>query len=58
CRSAADPASRRRARGWAVLKALSCALIGEAGVRGRPGGKPAWGPPARAALRRLVETAP
>ncbi|MER5445287.1 aminoglycoside phosphotransferase family protein [Streptomyces sp. NPDC002766] len=55
--SAADPATRRRARGWAVLKALSCALIGEAGVRGRPGGKPTWGPPAHAALRRLVETA-
>ncbi|MFK8907757.1 aminoglycoside phosphotransferase family protein [Streptomyces sp. YS-3] len=50
----ADAATRRRARGWAVLKALSCALIGEAGVRGRPGGKPTWGSPAHAALRRLI----
>ncbi|MFI8227865.1 aminoglycoside phosphotransferase family protein [Streptomyces sp. NPDC085900] len=56
-RPAADTATRRRARGWALLKALSCALIGEAGVRGRPGGKPSWGPPAHAALRRLVATA-
>ncbi|MFE2110114.1 phosphotransferase [Kitasatospora sp. NPDC059463] len=56
-RPAADPAARRRARGWAVLKALGCALIGEAGVHGRPGGKPSWGPPARAALRRLTATA-
>ncbi|MFF8769426.1 aminoglycoside phosphotransferase family protein [Kitasatospora sp. NPDC015120] len=53
-RPAADPATRRRARGWAVLKALACALIGEAGVHGRPGGKPSWGPPAQAALRRLT----
>ncbi|GAA1385881.1 hypothetical protein GCM10009639_08900 [Kitasatospora putterlickiae] len=56
-RPAADAATRRRARGWAVLKCLSCLLIGEAGVHGRPGGKPTWGPPARAALRRLTATA-
>lgn len=57
CRPAPDPASRRRARGWAVLRALSGMLIGEAGVHGRPGGKPTWGPPAQASLRRLVATA-
>ncbi|MEU0389795.1 aminoglycoside phosphotransferase family protein [Streptomyces chartreusis] len=56
-RPAPDPATLRRARGWAVLSALTCALIGEAGARGRPGGKPTWGPPAHAALRRLLATA-
>lgn len=54
---AADSATRRRARGWAVLKALVCLLIADAGVHGRPGGKRTWGPPARAALRRLTTTA-
>ncbi|AVH60549.1 MULTISPECIES: aminoglycoside phosphotransferase family protein [Streptomyces] len=52
-----DAATLRRARGWAVLRALSGILIGEAGVRGRPGGKPTWGPPAHAALRRLIAAA-
>lgn len=52
-----DAATLRRARGWAVLQALAGMLIGEAGVRGRPGGKPTWGPPAQAALRRLTATA-
>ncbi|MGW1283435.1 aminoglycoside phosphotransferase family protein [Streptomyces sp. NPDC002586] len=56
-RPAPDPATLRRARGWALLRALSGLLIGEAGVHGRPGGKPTWGPPARAALRRLLATA-
>lgn len=51
---APDAATLRRARGWAVLRALACVFIGEAGVHGRPGGKPTWGPPARAALRRLI----
>ncbi|WP_433446859.1 aminoglycoside phosphotransferase family protein [Streptomyces sp. CA-142005] len=51
-----DATTLRRARGWAVLKALACLLIGEAGVHGRPGGKPTWGPPARAALARLTAT--
>jgi aminoglycoside phosphotransferase (APT) family kinase protein len=48
-----DPATLRRARGWAALHALGRILIGHAGDLGRPGGKPTWGPPARAALRRL-----
>jgi hypothetical protein len=52
-----DAATLRRARGWAVGRALSGVLIGEAGVRGRRGGKPTWGPPAHAALRRLIATA-
>jgi aminoglycoside phosphotransferase (APT) family kinase protein len=54
---AADPATLRRARGWAVMKALVGILIGDAGVHGRPGGKPTWGPPGHAALRRLTATA-
>ena len=49
-----DTATLRRARGWAVLRALSCLLIVDAGVHGRPGGKPTWGPPAHASLRRLT----
>ncbi|WP_256640748.1 aminoglycoside phosphotransferase family protein [Streptomyces murinus] len=53
---AADAATLRRARGWALFRALGCLLIGEAGRRGRPGGKPSWAPPARAALRRIVPT--
>jgi aminoglycoside phosphotransferase (APT) family kinase protein len=55
-RPAADPATMRRARGWAMARALSGILIGDAGVHGRPGGKPTWGPPGQAALRRLVAT--
>lgn len=49
-----DAATLRRARGWAVLRALGGLLIGDAGVHGRPGGKATWGPPAQAALRRLT----
>ncbi|OAH11119.1 aminoglycoside phosphotransferase family protein [Streptomyces jeddahensis] len=55
-RPAADAATLRRARGWAVLRAFSGICIGEAGVRGRLGGKATWGPPAHAALRRLTTT--
>jgi hypothetical protein len=32
-------------------------LIGNAGDHGRAGGKPTWGPPARAAVRRRTATA-
>lgn len=55
---AADAATLRRARGWALWKALACVLIGDAGVHGRPGGKATWAPPATAALRRLTATRP
>jgi len=55
---AADTATLRRARGWALGKALACLLIGDAGVHGRPGGKATWGPPADAALQRLTATRP
>ncbi|MFI8005057.1 aminoglycoside phosphotransferase family protein [Streptomyces sp. NPDC086010] len=51
-----DAATLRRARGWAVLRALTGIRIGDAGVHGRPGGKATWGPPAQAALRRLTAT--
>lgn len=53
-RPAADPATLRRARGWAVMRALGGIHVGEAGHHGRPGGKATWGPPAHAALRRLA----
>ncbi|WP_433045288.1 aminoglycoside phosphotransferase family protein [Dactylosporangium sp. CS-033363] len=49
-----DDAMLRRARGCAVTRALSGILIGDAGDKGEPGGKPTWGPPAHAALQRLV----
>jgi aminoglycoside phosphotransferase (APT) family kinase protein len=52
----ADAATLRRARGWALCKALVCLLIGDDGIHGRPGGKATWGPPARAALQRLAAT--
>ncbi|MFI9323756.1 aminoglycoside phosphotransferase family protein [Kitasatospora aureofaciens] len=54
---AADPATLRRARGWALIRALGGIFVGEAGRHDRPGGKATWGPPAQAALRRLVSTA-
>lgn len=49
-----DPAVWRRARGWAVWRALSSTFIAAAGRRGEPGGKPSWGPPARESFVRLV----
>ncbi|MFH9354147.1 aminoglycoside phosphotransferase family protein [Kitasatospora sp. NPDC017646] len=54
---APDPATLRRARGWALIRALGGIFVGEAGRHNRPGGKATWGPPAQAALRRLVSTA-
>lgn len=48
-----DEATVRRARGWAVLRALMLIAIAE---DDGPGGKPTWGPPALAALRRLEAT--
>ena len=49
-----DGPTWRRARGWAVWRAVGSLLIAEAARRGRPGGKPTWGPPALASLRRLT----
>lgn len=51
-----DDATLRRARGFALLKALMCLHVGHNGVHGRPGGKATWGPPAQASLRRLAGT--
>jgi aminoglycoside phosphotransferase (APT) family kinase protein len=56
-RPAPDAATMRRARGWAMARAVSGIIIGDNGVHGRPGGKPTWGPPGHAALRRLTATA-
>ncbi|MFF1355154.1 aminoglycoside phosphotransferase family protein [Streptomyces sp. NPDC058297] len=53
-RPSPDAATLRRARGWAVMRALGGIHVGDAGVHGRPGGKPTWGPPAHAALQRLT----
>jgi len=51
-----DDATLRRARGWALWRALGGILIGDAGRRRRPGGKTSWGPPAQVALKRLTAT--
>nr|WP_246002535.1 phosphotransferase [Allorhizocola rhizosphaerae] len=55
-RSTVDPATVRRARGWAMARVVGGILIGDAGMHGRPGGKPTWGPPAHAAMQRLIAT--
>ncbi|NYI04572.1 aminoglycoside phosphotransferase family protein [Allostreptomyces psammosilenae] len=49
-----DQAMIRRARGLAAAKGLFLILMGQAGERGLPGGKPAWGPAGRAALDRVL----
>jgi aminoglycoside phosphotransferase (APT) family kinase protein len=48
---AADDATWRRTRGWAVWRAFGSLVIATAGP---PGGKPSWGPPALASLQRLT----
>jgi aminoglycoside phosphotransferase (APT) family kinase protein len=50
----ADDATIRRARGWAVLRALGLIAIGQNGEHGLPGGKPTWLPAGRAALERAL----
>lgn len=50
----ADDAMIRRARGWAVLRALVLIRIGEMWEQGVPGGKQTWGPAGRAALERVL----
>ena len=52
----ADEATIRRARGWAVYRAMGLISIGLAGDRNHPGGKPTWRPAGEAALTRLVST--
>ncbi|WP_031467714.1 aminoglycoside phosphotransferase family protein [Sciscionella sediminilitoris] len=47
-------ATRVRARGWAVLRALLLIRIGRNGRHGLPGGKPSWEPAGRAALERAL----
>ncbi|MFJ1561763.1 aminoglycoside phosphotransferase family protein [Streptomyces mirabilis] len=49
-----DEAMIRRARGLAAAKSLFLILMGRAGERGLPGGKPTWGPAGRAALDRVL----
>jgi aminoglycoside phosphotransferase (APT) family kinase protein len=53
CPLAADDATWRRARGWAIWRASGSLGIATAG---HPGGKPSWGPPALASLHRLTES--
>ncbi|MER7249474.1 aminoglycoside phosphotransferase family protein [Kribbella sp. NPDC000426] len=50
----ADEATVRRARGWAVMRALFLIAMGINGEKGIPGGKTHWGPAGRAALARLL----
>ncbi|NUR28659.1 MAG: aminoglycoside phosphotransferase family protein [Catenulispora sp.] len=50
----ADAATIIRARGWAVLRALTLIGIGESGRLGRIGGKPTWEPAGYAALERAL----
>lgn len=50
----ADEAMIQRARGLAAAKSLFLILMGRAGERGLPGGKPTWGPAGRAALDRVL----
>lgn len=48
---AVDDATWRRARGWAVWRAIGSLQVALAGP---PGGKPSWGPPALTSLRLLA----
>ena len=50
----ADEATVRRARGWAVTRALFLIAMGINGEKGVPGGKTHWGPAGQAALERLL----
>jgi aminoglycoside phosphotransferase (APT) family kinase protein len=48
---ASDESTWRRARGWAIGRAISSLRIATAGP---PGGKPTWGPPALMSLHNLA----
>lgn len=50
----ADEATVRRARGWALLRAVGLIHIGRAGEQGLPGGKRSWGAAGRATLDRVL----
>lgn len=50
----ADDATVKRARGWAVLRALHLIGIGQKWEQGLPGGKQTWGPAGWAALERAL----
>jgi aminoglycoside phosphotransferase (APT) family kinase protein len=50
----ADEATVRRARGWAVTRALFLIAMGINGEKGIPGGKTHWGPIGLAALDRVL----
>lgn len=49
-----DEATVRRARGWALMRALFLIAMGINGEKGIPGGKTHWGPAGQAALDRLL----
>ena len=49
-----DDSTVRRARGWAVQRALFLIAMGINGDKGLPGGKPHWGPIGLEALERLL----
>jgi aminoglycoside phosphotransferase (APT) family kinase protein len=51
---AADEATIRRARGWALRRSLNLIAIGHAGEMGWTGGKPTWKPAGEAALERVL----
>ncbi len=53
----ADDAMIRRARGWAVLRALVLIGMGQKWEQGLPGGKRTWGPAGQAALERVLSAA-
>jgi aminoglycoside phosphotransferase (APT) family kinase protein len=50
----ADEATVRRARGWALTRALFLIAMGINGEKGIPGGKTHWGPVGREALDRIL----
>jgi aminoglycoside phosphotransferase (APT) family kinase protein len=54
----ADDATIRRARGWAVLRALSLIDIGQRWEQGLPGGQQTWGRAGQAALDRVLSPTP
>jgi aminoglycoside phosphotransferase (APT) family kinase protein len=49
-----NDATIRRARGWAVLQALSLMGVGQQWEKGLPGGQQTWGPAGQGALDRAL----